>query len=136
MLLTPREPETLRREVREMRERMRKELGSAARGGFDLKQDAGGIADIEFMVQYAVLRWASRLGNYLEFTDNIRLLEGVSKAGLMDSADVERLTDAYRAYRARVHASALQEETTVKGNGGVDHYREDVLRIWRTLMED
>ncbi len=136
VLLTPREPETLRREVREMRERMRKELGSAARGGFDLKQDAGGIADIEFMVQYAVLRWASRLGNYLEFTDNIRLLEGVSKAGLMDSADVERLTDAYRAYRARVHASALQEETTVKGNGGVDHYREDVLRIWRTLMED
>jgi glutamate-ammonia-ligase adenylyltransferase len=136
VLLMPRDPETLRREVREMRERMREELGSGARGGFDLKQDAGGIADIEFMVQYTVLRWASRLGDSLDFTDNIRLLEGIAKAGLMDSGDVELLTDAYRAYRARVHALALQEETTVKGDGEVDHYREDVLRIWQALMED
>ncbi|NIR59668.1 MAG: hypothetical protein GWO02_09165, partial [Gammaproteobacteria bacterium] len=57
------------------RERMRRELGSGDRGdGWDLKQDAGGIADIEFMVQYAALRWASSLGDYLDFTDNIRLL--------------------------------------------------------------
>jgi glutamate-ammonia-ligase adenylyltransferase len=136
VLLMPRDAETLRREVREMRKRMREELGSGAGGGFDLKQDAGGIADIEFMVQYAVLRWASRLGDYLDYTDNIRLLEGISNARLMDSGDVELLTDAYRAYRARVHALALQEETTVKGDGEVDHYREDVLRIWQALMEN
>jgi glutamate-ammonia-ligase adenylyltransferase len=136
VLLMPRDPDNLKREVREMRERMRRELGSGGRGDFDLKQDAGGIADIEFMVQYAALRWASRLGDYLDFTDNIRLLEGIANARLMDSGDVELLTDAYRAYRARVHALALQEETTVKGDGEVDHYREDVLRIWQALMED
>lgn len=140
VLLMERDPETLRREVREMRERMRRELGSGRGGsadiGFDLKQDAGGIADIEFMVQYAALRWASRLGKSLDFTDNIRLLEGIADARLMQVEDVELLTDAYRAYRARVHALALQEETTVKGDGEVDHYREDVLRIWQALMED
>jgi glutamate-ammonia-ligase adenylyltransferase len=136
VLLMPRDPQTLKREVREMRERMRQELGSGGRGGFDLKQDAGGIADIEFMVQYAALRWASRLGDYLDFTDNIRLLEGIADARLMEAGDVELLTDAYRAYRARVHALALQEETTVKGDGEFDHYRKDVLRIWQALMED
>ncbi len=136
VLLMPRDPQTLKREVREMRERMREELGSGGGGGFDLKQDAGGIADIEFMVQYAALRWASRLGDYLDFTDNIRLLEGIADARLMAVEDVELLTDAYRAYRARVHALALQEETTVKGDGDFDHYREGVVRIWQTLMED
>ena len=136
VLLMRRDPETLKREVREMRARMRQELGSGARGGFDLKQDAGGIADIEFMVQYAALRWASRLGDYLDFTDNIRLLEGIADARLMEVEDVKLLTDAYRAYRARVHALALQEETTVKGDGDFDHYREAVTRIWGTLMED
>jgi len=136
VLLMPRDPETLKREVREMRERMRAELGSGAGGEFDLKQDAGGIADIEFMVQYAALRWASRLESYLDFTDNIRLLEGISDASLMQVEDVELLTDAYRAYRARVHALALQEETTVKGDGDFDHYRKDVVAIWQALMED
>ena len=137
VLLMERDPETLRREVREMRERMRRELGSGGRDGeWDLKQDAGGIADIEFMVQYAALRWAARLGDFLDYTDNIRLLEGIADARLMDAGDVAILTDAYRAYRARVHALALQEESTVKADGEVDHYRADVLRIWRSLMEE
>ncbi len=136
VLLMERDPVRLKREVREMRERMRRELGSGASGGFDLKQDAGGIADIEFMVQYAALRWASRLGDYLDFTDNIRLLEGIAKARLMKTEDVELLTDAYRAYRARVHALALQEESSATGDSALEHYREDVLRIWQALMED
>ena len=136
VLLMARDPETLKRQVREMRQRMRAELGSGAGGGFDLKQDAGGIADIEFMVQYAALRWASRLEDNLDFTDNIRLLKGISGARLMEAEDVEFLTDAYRAYRARVHALALYEETTVKGDGDFDHYRKGVMAIWQALMED
>jgi len=109
ILLHHRDPETLRSEVCEMRERMRGELGGRASGRFDLKQDRGGIADIEFMVQYAVLRWASRLGEYLDFSDNIRLLEGFGRAGLLGGKQVAVLTDAYRIYRGYVHAAALQE---------------------------
>ena len=50
--------------------------------------------------------------------------------------DVDLLSDAYRAYRARVHALALLEETTVKGDGEFDQYRKGVGRIWQVLMED
>ena len=46
---------TLREDVMEMRARMRRELSQSAAGQFDIKQDAGGIADIEFLVQYLVL---------------------------------------------------------------------------------
>ena len=47
--------ETLRTDVLEMRLRMRKELSRSGPTEFDIKQDAGGIGDIEFLVQYWVL---------------------------------------------------------------------------------
>jgi hypothetical protein len=53
------------------------ELGSRTAGMFHLKQDPGGIADIEFMVQYAVLAHAHRYPALLTYTDNIRQLDGL-----------------------------------------------------------
>ena len=53
----PREP--CASEVRDMRERMRRELSDRrCRTHFDIKQDAGGVADIEFLAQY----WALSVG--------------------------------------------------------------------------
>ena len=45
----------LKSEVAKMRRRMRAELSLAKAGSFDIKQDPGGIADIEFLVDYWVL---------------------------------------------------------------------------------
>jgi len=136
ILLRRRDPRTLRAEVREMRERMREELGTHGSGRFDLKQDRGGIADIEFMVQYAVLRWASRLGEYLDFSDNIRLLEGFGRTGLLDGKQVAVLTDAYRVYRGYVHAAALQERAALVDPSELQEQRAAVAALWSRLMED
>ena len=135
ILLRPREPARLRTEVREMRERMRANLSRDTKTDFDLKQGTGGIADIEFMVQYAALRWAGKLGDYLDYTDNIRLLDGCEKTGLMEPRDVRSLTDAYRAYRARMHENALHEFPGVVPEDEFSEHREAVSRIWRELME-
>ena len=134
ILLRERDAGTLRDEVRTMRERMRSELGSRRADRFDLKQDPGGIADIEFMVQYATLRWAPKLGADLDFTDNIRLLEGFGRAGLMPEGDVALLCDAYRAFRGRIHQLSLQESEGVVGNEEFARYREAVSELWNRLM--
>ena len=118
-----------------MRERMRVNLSRDTQADFDVKQGRGGIADIEFMVQYAALRWAPKLGDYLDYTDNIRLLDGCDKTGLMDTGDVRALTDAYRAYRARMHENALHEDAGVAPASEFTGHREAVTRIWRDLME-
>jgi glutamate-ammonia-ligase adenylyltransferase len=135
ILLLERDPGKLKIEVKEMRERMRRELGSKLSGKFDLKQDAGGIADIEFMVQYGALCWASRLGEHLDYTDNIRLLEGFEAAGLMPGDDVRVLMDAYRAFRGKVHETALQEQDSVLDENALVDYRKHVIRIWQSMME-
>ena len=92
------------------------------------------MADIEFMVQYGTLRWASRLGDDLDFTDNVRLLEGFGRAGLMPDEDVTLLADAYRAYRRRIHELSLQESGTVVDAGDFAELREAVTAIWNHLM--
>ena len=134
ILLRDRDADSLRDDVRTMRERMRTELGSHRSGRFDLKQDPGGVADIEFMVQYCTLRWAARLGDDLDFTDNIRLLEGFGRAGLMPDEDVTLLADAYRAYRGRIHELSLQESEGVVDCEEFAGFRKAVTAVWNRLM--
>ncbi len=130
-----RNADELRVAVRDMRERMRVELAVRGDDHFDLKQDRGGIADIEFMVQYGVLAWASKHPQLLVYTDNIRLLDGFAHAGLMAAADSRLLADAYRAYRARLHRLTLQEESAVADAREFQEYREGVAALWRKLMD-
>ena len=130
-----RDPEQLRTEVREMRERMRSQLSKAEAGKFDLKQDPGGIADIEFMVQYGVLAWAHEHPRLLQYSDNIRLLESFVLCGLMAEEGCALLCDAYRAYRSRAHHLTLQELPVVVDEAEFVAEREGVLRLWRALLE-
>src|SRR4029077_9720225 len=99
---------TLREEVRNMRERMRRELARGDAERFDIKQDAGGIADIEFLAQYWALRWALQYPPVALFSDTIRQLESVASANLVPQTSVDVLTGAYRAYRGRTHRLSLE----------------------------
>lgn len=141
----PREEEALRREVSEMRAKMRDNLGTRATdagraprafeagAAFDLKQDAGGIVDIEFMVQYATLAWSQAHPGLLRYTDNIRILDGLAEAGLLAEADVRLLQEAYKAYRAAAHRLALQKQPAVVSGEQFHDQRRGVMRLWRTL---
>ena len=136
ILCREREPLRLRQEVREMREKMRDSLDRSGRGRFDLKQGQGGIADIEFMVQYSTLRWAFRHPELVVWSDNVRLLEGLGRLQLLPGSAAEDLTEAYKALRAAFHRSALQDEPTTVADGVLRDSRERVSALWRELMED
>ncbi len=135
ILSETRDPEVLRAEVRDMRRRMREQLAASEPGQFDLKQDSGGIADIEFMVQYGALAWAHDHPSLLAWTDNIRLLETMEHEGLLPSADATLLGDAYRAFRAAGHRCALQD---APAQVDADEFAElcaGVGTVWQRLME-
>jgi [glutamine synthetase] adenylyltransferase / [glutamine synthetase]-adenylyl-L-tyrosine phosphorylase len=126
--------ETLRDEVRSMRERMRRELSKGGEGRLDLKQDAGGIADIEFLAQYWALKWARDHPPVALFSDTIRQLESVASADLVPQATVDVLTRAYRAYRTRMHHLSLAGEA---GTVSVDEFvaeRAAVTAVWDEVM--
>lgn len=136
ILCRVRDPDTLRNEVRAMREKMRANLDKTRADVFDIKQGAGGIADIEFMVQYAVLRWAAAYPELADWTDNIRLLERLAHLDLLPKSAVRELADTYRALRARYHRSALQEQPKTIPVNQFQAERERVREWWRVLMEN
>ena len=110
VLCQQRDPDELAAEVVQMRRRMREHLlPSENAEHFHLKQGSGGIVDIEFMVQYAVLAWATRYPELAHWSDNVRILEVLGRAGLLDPGEAQALTDAYIAYRGAAHQLALQQ---------------------------
>lgn len=135
----------LRREVSEMRAKMRDNLGTKTTHAgsdakafetgaeFNLKQDAGGIVDIEFMVQYAALAWSHQHPELVRYTDNIRILDGLEQAGLMTGDEVRLLQDAYKAYRAAAHRQSLQKQPGVVSGEQFHDERRTVMRIWHEL---
>jgi glutamate-ammonia-ligase adenylyltransferase len=135
VLSSPRDLAKLRVEVQQMRARMRAELAKANPGEFDLKQDAGGIADIEFMVQYSVLRWAGRYPELLQTTANRPLLAQLGKLGLWPVAWANAMRAAYVWLRVAVHRAALQEQAA---RGALDDFaelRSEVQAVWQALIE-
>jgi [glutamine synthetase] adenylyltransferase / [glutamine synthetase]-adenylyl-L-tyrosine phosphorylase len=134
VLSRERDAEAVREEVCAMRERMRAAEGGSARGWFDLKQGPGGIVDIEFLAQYGVLRWASSHPELLGHTATLRFLDEFARTGLLASADAERLSDAYGAYRSEVHRLTLQEEPARVCDEQFRSHREGVNAIWDNLL--
>ncbi len=126
----------LQADVRAMREKMRGSLDKSNDHQFDIKQGVGGIADIEFMVQYSVLRWANKHPDLLDWTDNIRLLESLARHHLFKGEVAERLAENYRALRAVYHRKSLSELPGVVGADELQPEREAVQALWQTLMVD
>lgn len=135
VLSLPREETTLKQEVSEMREKMRSNLGSKDEQEFDIKQDRGGIADIEFIVQYAALAWAREHPGLITYTDNMRILDALGAAGLMPDEDVLQLQQAYKAYRQQVHRMKLQELPARITDTRLAVERENVRRIWQGIFD-
>ena len=127
--------DTLREEVAAMRERMRAELSSGTQALFDIKQDAGGVADIEFMVQYLVLQHAVERPALLRWSDNVRQLEDLRDAGLLDPEDSALLHEAYLEFRQRLHRQALAGAPGLAPVAEVAALRDRVRALWRRIME-
>ncbi len=127
--------DTLRDEVRNMRERMRSELSKSGPDEFDLKRDAGGITDIEFLAQYWTLKWCDERPELVTYSDNIRQLESLASIDLVPQSIVDLLTGAYRAYRQRIHHLSLDGASTVVPASEFADVRQQVTAVWRDAME-
>jgi glutamate-ammonia-ligase adenylyltransferase len=120
----------LQYEITDMRERLRKEQLRSEPGFFDLKQDTGGIVDIEFLVQYLVLLNSSEYTELVKWTDNVRILETLSETGILKDHAAEILKEAFLTYRAAVHKLNLQERPTMVPVSKFRSLREEVEKIW------
>ena len=114
-------PERLKKEVREMRMKLRHAAAKTDAGTFDIKQGEGGIVDIEFLVQYLVLRHCHQHPRIIRWTDNVRLLQSLNEAGILDDTTAFGLRRAYLIYRAMVHRLNLRQHPAQVGDDRSRH---------------
>ncbi|MEM1403859.1 MAG: bifunctional [glutamate--ammonia ligase]-adenylyl-L-tyrosine phosphorylase/[glutamate--ammonia-ligase] adenylyltransferase [Pseudomonadota bacterium] len=134
ILRAERDEGDLAKEVVSMRARMRASLAPRGSEIFDLKQSPGGIVDIEFMVQYAVLAWAARYPSLADWSDNVRILDTLAETGLLSGEQCSLLSETYLALRSASHELALQQE---KARVASDRFANDAARIsalWGSLF--
>ena len=130
LLRQARDQDTLKREVVAMRARMQSHQQVEA----DLKRSAGGIVDIEFMVQYLVLAHAHEHPQLAEFPVNVRILEVASACGVLPQTTARALTAAYLALRAEAHRRALDLPDRDRAARLLRDHEEVVRGTWNSLF--
>ena len=105
-----RDDKWLKQEVIEMRDKMRGQLDRST-----LKQCEGGIVDIEFFVQYLVLKWAKKYPQLLAFSDILRTLTTLGDLKIIKPITaIKQLQNNYFLYRQKMNRLALQEQKPSK----------------------
>ncbi|USD64905.1 bifunctional [glutamate--ammonia ligase]-adenylyl-L-tyrosine phosphorylase/[glutamate--ammonia-ligase] adenylyltransferase [Vibrio sp. SCSIO 43136] len=129
-----REAESLKVDVVKMREKMRDHLGGKKEGRFMLKQDVGGITDVEFLVQYLALLKGGELPLIYKYSDNVRILEMASELDLLPAQQARQLVNAYTNMRDEIHRRNLLNLDADVDLSRFEQERSVVTQAWQEWL--
>lgn len=130
VLKQQRDPQKLREEVLAMRDRLRDAYPNRS-SLFDLKHNKGGMIDIEFIVQYLVLRHTAQHPELTADIGNIALLRLCGELGLIAKPLAEEVAAAYRNFRKLQHQIRLQGHDRARVEPErVSHESGMVQQLW------
>ncbi|MBS1209101.1 MAG: bifunctional glutamine synthetase adenylyltransferase/deadenyltransferase [Proteobacteria bacterium] len=133
LLSESRDIEILRTQVLAMRQKMRDAFADKGEG-FELKHDAGGLIDVEFIVQFLVLAHAHAHPELTENKGNIALLGRAAAAGLITPELATGSANAYRAMRHAQHGLRLNQHKSRVFDGSLEAERKPVQALWRQVF--
>ena len=134
VICAERDPEALRREIMDMRLKVRTAHPVPAER-FDLKHSPGGMVDVEFAVQFLVLAHAAQHPALTANAGNIALLHLAESCGLLSAGIGSAAASAYRELRRLQHRARLNEEATQLDADSLHLERAAVLALWRAVFE-
>lgn len=137
VLSQKREIDQLRSEILEMRRKVHAGHPNPS-ASFDLKHDAGGMVDIEFIVQFLVLAYSHEHPQLIGNLGNIALLRIAQELGLISAQSALQVGDAYRLLRARQHRLRLDGAEKIRVNLDAEiqllEARQSVLKLWQEIF--
>jgi glutamate-ammonia-ligase adenylyltransferase len=135
ILQQPRDLAALKSEVLHMRQKMRDNFANKTHL-FDLKHDAGGLIDVEFIIQYLVLGYAHQYPTLSGNLGNIALLGIAADLGLIPPDQAEAAANAYRDFRRMQHAQRLNNQPSRVEAAATLIRREAVTALWHTVFSE
>lgn len=136
VLTKERDVNQVRTDVQEMRQKMQSHLGTqdGKAHQFNLKQDFGGLVDIEFLAQFLVLAYAHQYDNLAIWSDNVRIFEEVAKTELVCSQWCDKLTQTYLLLRKATHELALSDKQIIVDDEAWQDSRAFVREVWERVI--
>jgi glutamate-ammonia-ligase adenylyltransferase len=132
-----RDPLQLQSDVVSMRHKMRGQLGSKEGSHqFKLKEDKGGITDIEFLAQYLVLKESDEISELTVWSDNVRIFESMAKYNVMSNELAAALSNAYCVMRNEIHHLNLLGLSAEVEDSQFTEERETVTQAWQQWLKD
>jgi glutamate-ammonia-ligase adenylyltransferase len=127
----------LRNEILEMRGKVHAGHPNIS-GEFDLKHDAGGMVDIEFIVQFLVLAYSHQYPQLIGNLGNIALLRIAGELGLIPAKAAQAVGNAYRSLRALQHRLRLDgaEKTriSIEAHPEMLSAKDAVMSLWKEVF--
>jgi glutamate-ammonia-ligase adenylyltransferase len=133
VLRMPRDIAKLQQEVIEMRQKMHDGHQNKT-DQFDIKQDSGGMVDIEFMVQFIVLAHAAAHPELTANRGNLALLDTAAKLHLIDGEISGKVRDLYRELRRIQHQMRLNNQNPCRIERNVVD-TTPVSMLWKSLLQ-
>ncbi len=136
ILMTVRDNRQLKKDIREMRIKMRTHLNNTKHNEFDLKHSRGGLVDIEFIAQYLVLANADKVGHSLcQWSDNLRIFQSCKNAQLISKKEEKTLVNAYCMLRDTTHRLTLNKKSCIVKKPVVPIDPLPVIAIWNKFLK-
>lgn len=133
-----RDAQTLRQEVMQMREKMRAELDRSHAAQLDIKQGVGGLVDIEFLLQYLMLRHAGTVPALVALRESAQLITALAECAVLPAEDARSLQQAHevlletglRCTLDRRKRMAAHDDRTAMAAAA------DVARLWKQVLAE
>lgn len=138
VLAIPRNDQELIEEVIQMRQKLHLGHHNSTQN-FDLKHDAGGMVDIEFMIQYQILKNAKNFPSLMDNIGNIALLQECANCGLINQTEASQVANAYRLFRQLQHQIRLDGVSVARIEEAqmtpeIFALRQQVKSLWARLF--
>jgi len=103
-------------------------------GGFNVKDDPGGLIDFEFIIQYLVLGHAHDHSQLVANLGNIALARISGELGLIDAARAKAAADGYRTLRRIQHRLRLNGESDWLPEDAAAGERQAISELWQEIF--
>ena len=118
-----------------MRKRINRENRRSTNNTFDLKFGRGGLLDIEFMLQYLILRWANQHPQLVEETESEALMHALVETKILNATDGQLLGEILDKYLRTENLLKLQEKSTLVPEEQFVSERKWITQLWQRFLE-
>jgi glutamate-ammonia-ligase adenylyltransferase len=119
--------ETARTEIHRLRMRMENEIARESDGAYNIKTGRGGMVDVEFIVQYLLLKYGHVCAD-IRNTCTLTALKCIRACNLLAEEDGVVLQDGYKFLRRLETRLRIVHDCSMNDLGGSQEYLDKLAR--------